>query len=157
MPPEDEQQQAPPKPKSSMMKILIPVILVLVLAGGGAFAYLKFFKSSGHTEEAPKKPEVIIIHEMDTFIVNLSDPGGKRFLKITMKAKMSNAESNEEFTARNFELRDAVLTVLTSKESDEIITPEDKAALKQQLIACLNKLLHKGQVEDLYFTDFLIQ
>lgn len=160
MPPEeDEQQQAHPKPKSSKMKIIIPVVLVLVLAGGGAFAYFKFFMPHGpqQASEAAKKPDVIIIHEMDTFIVNLSDSGGKRFLKVAMKAKMSSQAGEEEFKARNFELRDIILTILTSKETEEIVRPEDKASLKQQIIAALNRSLHKGQVEDLYFTDFLIQ
>jgi flagellar FliL protein len=63
----------------------------------------------------------------------------------------------EECKLRCFEIRDIVLTVLTSKESEDVIKPEDKLALKKQIMETINRALQKGQVLDVYFTEFLVQ
>ena len=157
MPSEAEDQKESPKPKSSLKKILILVVAVVLLAAGGAGAYFKFFAHSQKAEEKPKEQEQAILKEMDTFIVNLSDPGGKRFLKLTMKARMNSLQGSDEFTARVFEMRDIILMILSSKEYEDISKPSDKLALKQELITAINNVMRKGQVQDLYFQEFLIQ
>lgn len=151
----DESNEDAPR-KSSPLKWIILAVIVVVVGAGGMFGYMKFFAK--HNESAPKK-EIAqpVIQEMETFLVNLADPGGKRYLKLTMKAKLSSPQTAAEFTARNFQLRDIILTLLSSKEFADIATPEDKTILKQELIVQLNRVLQQGQVEDIYFTDFLVQ
>ncbi len=155
-PPEEEQQ----KKKSPLMKILILVVLLGVLGGGGFFAYTKFFASKDG-EEAKKKEKVVIekpvIKTLDTFLVNLADPGGERYLKVTMELRLSNEETSAEFDTRNAEFRDAILMLLSSKEYDDISTLSGKLALKRAIINSLNRLLHQGKVLDIYFTEFLVQ
>lgn len=143
------------KPKSSMKKLIILVVLVAVLGGGGFFGYQKFFaKEQGAPKEVVVQP---VIHDLETFLVNLSDPGGKRYLKITMKLKMNGPDGAAEIVNRNFEVRDLILTILSSKEFEDVARPEDKLALKQELMTSLNRTLHNGQVQDIYFTEFLVQ
>lgn len=158
MPPEktDENKEVE-KTKSSSMKLIIVIGLVVLIGGGGGFfAWLKFFKKDGaaHAKSAVSEP---VIQEMDTFLVNLADPGGKRFLKLTMKAKLNSKESQAEFVGRGFEIRDAILMLLSSKEFQEISKSEDKATLKQEIVFQLNRMLQQGQVQDVYFTEFLVQ
>ncbi len=161
MPPEAEEKKETSQPKSGSKKLIILIAIVAVLlAGGGAGAYFFFFKGSGGEQADSSKKEKEhenIVQEMDTFLVNLVDPGGKRFLKITMKMKLSSPPAQEEFKNRQFEMRDLVLMLLTSKEYDEVSKPEDKVTLKKDILASLNKVMHKGQVLDVYFTDFLVQ
>jgi flagellar FliL protein len=158
MPPRetDENKEVEQSKSSSKMIIIVIALAVLVAGGGGFFAYTKFFKgdSSAHAKSSAAEP---VIHEMETFLVNLSDAGGKRYLKLTMKAKLSDKEVQAEVAGRNFEIRDAVIMLLSSKEFQEIAKTEDKATLKQELIFALNRLLQRGQVQDVYFTEFLVQ
>lgn len=139
-----------------MKLILIVALTVLLAGGGGFFAYTKFFKkdTDAHAQAKGSEP---VIQEVETFLVNLSDPGGKRYLKLTMKARLSGKELQEEFVSRTFEIRDAIIMLLSSKEFQEIAKPEDKATLKQEIIFQLNRLVKKGQVQDIYFTEFLVQ
>jgi flagellar FliL protein len=159
MAPEAEEHQKQPKSSKKLLLIVLPVV-VLLLAGGGTAAYFKFFNQSvaagGHAAEEKKHPEVVM-QDMETFLVNLADPGSKRFLKVTMKAKLDSMQLSEEFKSRLFELRDSILMILTSKTSEEVASPEDKLTLKREILTALNKSLHKGQVQDIYFTEFLIQ
>ena len=156
VPPEEEQKEVQEKPKSKKLLIILPLLVVL-LGGGGAGAYFKFFRAPDEGAVEKKQEESFVYHEMDTFMANLADPGGKRFLKATIKLKVSSPQVGEECKLRSFEMRDLVLTLLTSKESEDVIRPEDKLILKKQIIEALNRVLQKGQALDVYFTDFLVQ
>ncbi len=156
MSPAVEQTEVKEKPKFNKLLIILPLLVVL-LGGAGAGAYFKFVRASGESVEEKKEEEVPIYLEMDTFMVNLADPGGKRFLKATIKLRVSSPHVAEECKLRSFEIRDLVLMILTSKESEEIIKPEDKMILKKQVIEALNRTLRKGQALDVYFTEFLVQ
>lgn len=158
MPPAvEEKKEVREEPKSKKLLIVIPLLLVL-LGGGGAGAYFKFVKAAPDEKtEEKKQTENAVYCEMDTFMVNLSDPGGKRFLKATIKLKVSSPHVADECKLRSFEMRDLVLTLLTSKASDEVMTPEDKLALKKQIMEVMNRVLQKGKALDVYFTDFLVQ
>jgi flagellar FliL protein len=157
MPPKAEEEQQPPKPKSSKKLILIIVVAVILLGTGGAGAYFKFFRKAETGEQNHPKPDTSVIQDFDTFIVNLADPGGKRFLKLAMKAKLDGPEVQEEFKSRTFEMRDKILMILSGKETEDLGSSDDKVALKQEMLTALNNSLHKGQVQDIYFTEFLIQ
>ena len=157
MPPKAEEQKQPEPPKSSKKWILIIAIAVILLGGGGAGAYFKLYKKADVGGQNSSQPDSSVIQEFDTFIVNLSDPGGKRFLKLAMKAKLDCQPVSDEFKARSFEMRDMILMILSGKETEDITSPEDKLALKQELITALNHTLHKGHVQEIYFTEFLVQ
>jgi flagellar FliL protein len=156
VPPEEEQKEVQEKPKSKKLLIILPLLVVL-LGGGAAGAYFKFFKAPKEGAEEKKQEETFVYYEMETFMANLADPGGKRFLKATVKVRVDTPQAMEECKLRNFEIRDLVLTLLTSKESDDIGRPEDKLALKKQITEALNRVLQKGKALDVYFTEFLIQ
>ncbi|SMC19341.1 flagellar FliL protein [Desulfacinum hydrothermale DSM 13146] len=152
-----EQQE---EKKSPLMKIILLVVLLAVVGGGGFFAYTKFF--AGKKEEAKKEApapalEKPVMKDLETFLVNLSDPGGERYLKITLQLKLSNEAVLTELDARNAEIRDAILMLLSSKEYDDISSLSGKLALKRALTGALNRILKQGQVLDIYFTEFLVQ
>lgn len=160
----EKQEQAPdvskqPKKKSPLMKILIIILGLAVLGGGGFFAYTKFFaKGTAPQEvEATTEPMKITVKSLDTFLVNLADPGGERYLKVTMQLSLNNENVSQEIDGRMAELRDSILMLLSSKEYDDISSLSGKLALKKTLINNLNRVLKKGTVQDIYFTEFLVQ
>ena len=154
--PEEEQKEVQEKPKSKKLLIILPLLIVLI-GGAAAGAYFKLFALPDDGTVEKKQEESIVYYEMDTFMANLADHGGKRFLKATIKVRVSSSQVAEECKLRSFEMRDLVLTLLTSKESEEILGPEDKLVLKKQILEALNRVLRKGQALDVYFTDFLVQ
>lgn len=163
---EPEEKQEQPK-KSSKIKLLIILLVVLIaLGGGGFFAYVKFFKKSkeggseggsAKVETEKKTPDKVILHSLDTFIVNLADPGGKRYLKLTIQLELDNPKVVEEISKETPKIRDIILTILSSKEFDDISTLPGKNALKKELITKLNTSLRTGKVLNIYFTEFLVQ
>lgn len=142
--------------KKSGSNLLIIVLIVILLGAGGAGAYFMFLRKPAGTA-AVKPIEQPVFYPMNTFLVNLADPGAKRFLKVTMELKLDSKEGADECKLKDFQLRDDVLTLLSSQESDQIVTSDDKLLLKKNLIKSINHILTRGKVLDIYFTDFLIQ
>jgi len=158
----DEKQAATGKEgkkKSPILKILILVVGLGVLGGGGFFAYTKFFAKADSAAEAQAKPVVskAVVKDLETFLVNLADPGGERYLKVTMQLSLSSEAVSQEIDARMAELRDSILLLLSSKEYDDISSLSGKLALKKTLVNNLNRVLKQGMVQDIYFTEFLVQ
>ena len=144
------------KKKSSLVKIIILVVTVAALGGGGFFAYLKFFKKAPDSGQQPVA-EPAVMQEMGTFLVNLADTGGKRYLKVTIQFELSNAKVGAELSRRTVEVRDKIIMLLSSKEYEEIGNPTGKMTLKKELINQMNRFLQDGQVKEIYFSEFLVQ
>ncbi len=97
------------------------------------------------------------VFSLDSFIVNLSDQGGKRYLRITMGLELADPKSAEEMTKRLPQIRDSILMILPSRKVDELQTTEGKNSLRTEIISKLNELFGKEIVKKIYFTEFVIQ
>jgi flagellar FliL protein len=161
-------------------KVLIIIIAVFVLMmgimGGGFFILWKQMSNAvaqvqqqgnekGQTEEAAKEQEVAMgpIYKLDTLIVNLADQGGKRYLRITMDLELKPAENIDakevidEMDKRLPQIRDTILMILPTKQYADIATTAGKIALRDEIMAKLNALLKKGQISNIYFSEFVVQ
>jgi flagellar FliL protein len=156
--------------KKSKFKLILFGIIILVLVIAGFLAYLFFFSNKSATQTGNvMSPEVQTtpsskdpsnigpLYSFDTFIVNLADPGGTRYLKVSMQAEVDSNKVIEEIEKRKPQVRDLVLTVLSSKTYAEVSTPQGKIALKQEIIRRLNLILTTGTVRNIYFTEFVSQ
>jgi flagellar FliL protein len=163
---------------SNKVLIIIAAVFVLMIGmmGAGFFIIWKQMnnavaqvqqQNSEETaaEEAPPEPEVTIgpIYKLDTLIVNLADQGGKRYLRITMELELKPAENIEvnevieEVEKRLPQIRDSILMLLPTKQYADIATTSGKLALRDEIMAKLNAYLKKGQINTIYFTEFVVQ
>jgi flagellar FliL protein len=97
------------------------------------------------------------IYPLDTFIVNLADEGGKRYLRITMNLELTHDKFESEMKHRLPQVRDSILMILPTKRFDDIQTAEGKTFLRNEIIAKLNTLFGSESVTNIYFTEFVIQ
>jgi flagellar protein FliL len=97
------------------------------------------------------------VYRMDPFLVNLADVDKARYLKIRVNLESNEAQKNDEYDKRLPQLRDTVLTVLTSKKQKDIFDSEGKRKLREELITQLNEVLQRFKVQTIYFTEFMIQ
>ena len=54
-------------------------------------------------------------------------------------------------------IRDTVLGVVAGYKSDDLLTAEGKSKLKHELLANLQQRVPEARVEEVYFTEFLVQ
>ena len=171
-----EGAEAVPPKKSSMKWIIVGVVVLLLVGGGGAFAWFKFL--APHKVEAKadehKAPEVKAaegkegkaeagttakigpIFDLDPFIVNLADTE-PRFLKVTIKLELDGPLVKAEVGERMPQVRDAVLLLLSSKETQMLKPTAGKLQLRDEILLRINALLSNGQAKNAYFTEFVVQ
>ncbi|MBF0477390.1 MAG: flagellar basal body-associated FliL family protein [Deltaproteobacteria bacterium] len=94
---------------------------------------------------------------LDTFIVNLAEATGDRYLKVTMQLKMSDAKSKEELEKRMPQVRNDIIEMLTSKTYAQVSNYGGKELLRRQISAKINSVLSNGKVLQIYFTEFMVQ
>ena len=97
------------------------------------------------------------IMPLDTFIVNLADEGGTRYLRTTMKLELADDQSLTFVQERLPLIRDSILMILPTKNYEDISTVEGKKTLRDELIAKVNVIMIPGSVTNIYFTEFVVQ
>lgn len=138
------------------------VLLILVLAMVGFMGYT-FLKQSGFLapkEDAPKRTrakEPIIYTFEGNFLVNLADKDNLRYLKAVISVALSNQKAENELRKKSVEIRDAIIMVLSAQTSEDLATPEGKERLKTLIAERINSMLTEGEVESVYFLDFVMQ
>ena len=161
----EEKEQPAPAGKFPLKWIIIGVV-VLVLAGGGYVGWTMLNPQPDQTgaaggqapdTEVVKEMEVGTMFDMDPFVVNLNEAGGKRYLKSKIEIEFVGDNLRIEMTNRLPQLRDVILLHLSSKTLDEIRSVDGKIELKNALIKRINQVLKQGKIRNLYFTQFVIQ
>lgn len=93
---------------------------------------------------------------MEPIIVNLASEGGRRYLKVSLQLEPGKAETTQEITSHQTQIIDTLITVLSSKTAEELLTVEGKIRLKEQILTRLNGILTSG-VKNVFFVEFVIQ
>jgi len=160
---EDKKTQAEdsPKRKKVPINLIVIVILVLCLLGGGVYVWksglLSGNSDEGSLEQQETQQEIGPIYPLETFIVNLVGGRGKNYLKAKVELELDSDKTEIEINKRLPQVRDAILTMLSSKSNEDINTLEGKFQLRAEIITTLNQFLKTGKIRNVYFTDFIVQ
>lgn len=168
------------------------------LSYAGDVAVVSAAASTSHTTEgeavATEGPEIIKIYkpgqgvmvETGTKIVNLADPGGRRYLKASITIEVAPPETatettteeaaasghssstettedpvmtafNEKMNQRLPIINDILTTMLSGQTFEDIYTVEGKEALRQEIMVELNERMSDLGVISVYFTEFVVQ
>lgn len=164
-----KEEEKNPVKKGSKKKFLIMGIALFLLLSivasvlffspllfpGGAESEGAKPQGQKQTEKAPEKPGRI--YPLEPFIVNLVDAEAPRYLKLRMEIESNSALAEGEMEKRLPQLRDTIITVLSSKAYKEIHDSEGKKRLKEEIILNANQLGQKFKFRAVYFTEFVIQ
>ncbi|AEA33838.1 flagellar basal body-associated FliL family protein [Hippea maritima] len=182
-----ENQEAPKKKGKGKLLIIIIAVVILAVAGVAVKMFLfngtkKQTTPNQHKsevtheqaqEEEPVEPaESTVVSQshltpvvIGPIIVNLADVGGDRYLKIKLvllEAKRAAKKEEKEGEKTGISLEDAVvkdtiISVLSAKTSDDLLSASGKEELKNELISAINQALHMNLVKRIYFLSFIIQ
>jgi len=180
--PETNQAEEQSEKKSSnMLMIVIISVLILIIVVGAVLAVVLMSsdESNNVQSQAPmsqdrvspvrtkRSPSVIensrrlseigILYPLDTFTVNLKSDSGRRYLKATISLELSGEELSLELDAKAPVIRDRVIRILTSKTLEEISSKKGKQKVSDQIMDTLNAIISDGNIQGIYFTEFVIQ
>lgn len=152
---------------NKILFVSISILLVLTL-GLGAGLYMMWNKLSDldtqgklstkrKTDKSLSDLNIGPIFSLDTFIVNLADPGGNRYLRVTMDLELDNEKLQKEVIKRLPQIKNQVLMILPTRCFEDISTTQGKIDLRNELINQINSLLSRGYISNIYFKEFVVQ
>ena len=97
------------------------------------------------------------IFSLDAFIVNIGDGDRDRYLKLKADLELTKGTVAEEIEQRLPQIRDLVISLLTSKSFDDIRSIEGKDLLREEMLRRINALLVTGKARSIFFTEFVVQ
>ena len=171
------------KPKKSKLKKIILLVPVLAILGGGGYFGYKFFftpkpeapppesalvaetkvdlqpkDKDGNPAPPPMAPAPGLILTLDPFMVNLSDGGGRRFLRVIVSLDVGDAAMQQEIVSRMPRIRDSLLLLFGSKNSNELSTTAGKLKLRSEILKSVNNVLGiKDKITQAYFVELVVQ
>jgi len=166
---DEEIVQEEGKKKGGMLKWIIIAVALIALGVGGYFGYTMFFASpddaatgeeaaqgEGNGGEALEDLEGQLV-PLPTFLVNLADPLGRRYLKLGVEVEVRDEEAAAALTKYEAKVKDTLLLLLSSKTYDSLSTMKAKVELKQEIADRLNQIMGNGSVLRVYITEMVIQ
>ena len=96
-------------------------------------------------------------YPLNTFVVNIRDGAGDRYLKLKAELELSSTDTAQEVAQRLPQIRDLVISLLGSKSFDDVRTIEGKNFLREEILLRVNALLTTGSVNRVFFTEFVVQ
>ena len=158
---------------NKILIILIGVMMVFMFGlGGGLFMmWNKLSVLSAQTaanaddesdqndsgEEVSVEEMLGPIYALDTFIVNLANNGGNRYLRVTMDLELDNKNLESEVNKRLPQVRDSILMILPTKRVEDISSVAGKTTLRDEILKKINSYLAQGKITNIYFKEFVIQ
>lgn len=120
------------------------------------------------------KPPVTVMYPEKDRVVNLMDKGSTKYLKVALTLEFIDTKLKDppkgaavatqqtefatEMSPYSAIIDDALVSTLSSKSSADLLKPDGKDQLKQELISNVNRALHdEEKVVNVYFTSFIIQ
>jgi flagellar basal body-associated protein FliL len=139
--------------KARKFAMVVPVVAVAVVG-------IWFWASRGATPATAPAPEsqtqVRSTLHLETFVLNLADPDQRAYLRVGIDLGLGREEKRDE-AALTAPVRDTILGVLAQAKADELMTAEGKTKLKESLLKALQERIPELGVQEVYFTEFLIQ
>lgn len=98
-------------------------------------------------------------YEFSNLVVNLSGTMGTRYLKTSFIVTPADKKGNLKgiFEEQKAKLTDITLNVLSSLTLADLEEPGSKNVLREKLVATYNQALGKRMVDQVYFSDFVVQ
>lgn len=161
-----------------MMSMMLAMTAAGVIAVAGCGGVVVWLAKSGRLGlggglpkvEAATRAEAPRTHvvALDPLLVNLADEGGHSYLRVGLtlriedKPLVKGAKAEEPAKgkpANEFEAdeRDAALAVMGRETTTQLLAPEGKEELKRGLRKALAERVPEVKVNDVLFTEFLVQ
>lgn len=153
--------------KMGLALILIPALL-LPTAGGAWLVMTQYAQIAqaarsitallGTTSSSEDEPRTFgQFVQLDGLIVNPAGTEGTRYLMVSLGLEADHEDVLDEIMTKEVVVRDTVLKTLGSRTVQELSDIEMRTLLKTEIRNAINALLTEGEIDRLYFTQYVLQ
>lgn len=177
--------EAKPEAKGGIMPLLISTLVMSLILGGVGFA-LAYYVLPGRlaaastaaaaAPAAPAHSEPVVKEKKERTPAEVAAQGGKSVTKFTIEevtVNIANTRGNrfvragvffeaspdvlEELEANRARMVDVLGQVLSTKTLDDLTSASIRGNLREELLGIINPTLKTGRIDNIYFTDLLVQ
>jgi flagellar protein FliL len=163
---------APAKKKFAIAKVAVIAGVILAQIVGSYFLQKVLFFGNAplaaqatvrHDPEQAKTAEAGAetdsqVLMLDEIVINPAETGGRRYLSITVGLQMPAGEEAKAAMDKSSPLiRDALITLLSSKHLDELADPQRRDSLKLEIKEAVNSRLKDAPVRGVVFSGYVLQ
>ncbi len=149
----------------SFLIFFLATIIALACAALGWWYFVRYqatglAQGSAREEELapPAQEEGVLM--LEPFLVNLADPYASRYLRLAVALRLRDKTLAEEVRKDHLvvaRLRDGILTLLSTKNSRDLLTLEGRGKLREEIKVKAETILPQGSVKEVLFTDMIMQ
>ena len=156
---------APPKKKSSgkLIAFVAATLVAAGAAGGAAWYFMSHRGEAGSVAQASNTAFKPVFTTLEPFTVNLLDDRGERFAQVGLTLEVNDSSIDNLVKDRLPAVRNQILLLISSKRIEDLLTPEGKTQLAQEVRALTGRAL-VGEAKDgdnpvraVLFSQFLVQ
>jgi len=151
-----EKPQEPEKPKSKKMLFIIIGVVVLIAGAVGGYMYMQSTAEAKKIQEAEaKRPENILKKQLmerkenappiyiplEEMIVNLPGRGGEHYLQAKIVLRTNDSATEGKIKSFMPVIRDKIITVLSSRQMQELATVEGKVMMAREIALVINSII----------------
>lgn len=126
--------------------------LVLLLSAAGVFVW---WGSQHSTSAGQGAAEPTLA--LETFVVNLTGSGQRAYLRVGITLGVARPLPHNQADVPIALVRDTILSVLATAQPEDLLRQEGKRQLKEELLKALQERVPQMAVQNVYFTEFLVQ
>jgi flagellar FliL protein len=138
--------------RSGGSRWVVAVIPIVIVAG----VVIWFWGNRGSDAATGEASRIRSTLHLETFVLNLADPDQRSYLRVGIDLGL-NQDAKHEAQAPVAQVRDVILSVLGQAKLSDLMTVEGKKKLKEDLLHAVQERVPQLGVEEIYFTEFLIQ
>ncbi|MFA7228517.1 MAG: flagellar basal body-associated FliL family protein [Melioribacteraceae bacterium] len=172
-----EESVAPLEKKGGLnMKVLlfgIPLFMVQVIAIYFITANILLTKIQANHSSATSNPAEVkkaaeparveskelgkFVYMVEDLIINPAKTDGKRLLMSSLGFDISTEAEHQELKAKDVLLKDAVISVMSSKELTQLGNTAYRDTLRTEIVKRLSQLMPKVKINTIYFSKYILQ
>lgn len=138
---------------------LVGLVLMSVIAYYVAtFAAARQYREVASIAVVKPPPPMEAYNFSDDFRVSTADTGEPRFirLRLSLGFESGNPALSAELAQRTPQLRNLVNLILAGKTRDQLRSRQDQLELREEIKASINHILSEGRIQEVYFTEFIV-
>lgn len=145
--------------------IFILLFLILILIGSIGFVGFMLFNNinqnqNNKIEKIETKEEYIYKANIMELILNgINDKGQNKLIKLSLSIKSNDLEIQTKVDNNIGEIKDAIIDIIMSNNTNNLLTKNGKDLLKSELLDKLKKILEndKTKINQVLFLEFVIK
>ncbi|MDT3677608.1 MAG: flagellar basal body-associated FliL family protein [Burkholderiaceae bacterium] len=125
-------QPAKKKNRAKKWTMIVGAVVVLTAAAGAGAQFLVRPQADAEKTASARKIDPIFV-SLEQFTVNLADEGGERFAQVGVTLEVLDERIDKAIRAHMPSIRNTVLLLLSSKQTDDLLTLDGKKQLAAQI------------------------